>query len=177
MWKDHPEKVCAFTEEFAGKNPRTVKAILKALHLASTHLDKLANRQAAAEIIARPAYINCPPEIILERLTGKYDYGDGRVEQDPNYMIFSDRQCNYPHQIYGSWWLTQFRRWGMVKGAPDYQGVAKKVMRSDLYLEAMKEMGNAVAIKEEQKVTLFDGTFDGADPDKYALSFPVKAAA
>jgi len=24
MWKDHPEKVCAFTEEFAGKNPKTV---------------------------------------------------------------------------------------------------------------------------------------------------------
>ena len=29
MWKDHPEKVCAFTEEFATKNPKTVKAILK----------------------------------------------------------------------------------------------------------------------------------------------------
>jgi len=26
MWKDHPEKVCAFTEDFAGRNPRTVKA-------------------------------------------------------------------------------------------------------------------------------------------------------
>src|ERR687892_275096 len=30
MWKDHAEKVCAFTEEFATKNPNTVKAILKA---------------------------------------------------------------------------------------------------------------------------------------------------
>jgi SAM-dependent methyltransferase len=35
MWKDHPEKVCAFTAEFAGKNPKTVKAVLKALHEAS----------------------------------------------------------------------------------------------------------------------------------------------
>ena len=26
IWKDHPEKVCAFTEEFAGRNPKTVKA-------------------------------------------------------------------------------------------------------------------------------------------------------
>ena len=26
MWKDHPEKVCAFTEEFAAKNPKSVKA-------------------------------------------------------------------------------------------------------------------------------------------------------
>src|SRR5882672_8785343 len=35
IWKDHPEKVCAFTEEFALKNPKTVKAVLKALHEAS----------------------------------------------------------------------------------------------------------------------------------------------
>jgi nitrate/nitrite transport system substrate-binding protein len=62
-----PEKVCAFTEEFATKNPKTVKAVLKALHLASVHLDDMKNRPAAAEVIARPAYINCPPAIILER--------------------------------------------------------------------------------------------------------------
>src|SRR5918993_3408852 len=125
MWKDHPEKVCAFTEEFAAKNPRTVKAVLKALHLASVDLDKMENRPKFAEIIARPTYINCPPEIILERLMGKYDYGDGRVEQDPRYMIYSDRQTNYPHQIYGKWWLTQLQRWGLTKGAPDYDRIPK----------------------------------------------------
>src|SRR5262249_9725402 len=31
IWKDHPEKVLAFTEEFAEKNPRTVAAILRAM--------------------------------------------------------------------------------------------------------------------------------------------------
>ena len=46
------------------------------------------NRPKAAEIISRPTYINCPPEIILGRLQGKYEYGDGRKEQDPFYMIF-----------------------------------------------------------------------------------------
>src|SRR5207237_5014424 len=79
MWKDHPEKVCAFTEEFAAKNPRTVKAVLKALHLSSEYLDKLENRRSAAEVVSRATYINCPPEIILERLMGKYNYGDGRI--------------------------------------------------------------------------------------------------
>src|SRR5690349_7159881 len=108
MWKDHPEKVCAFTEEFAAKNPKTVKAVLKALHLASIDLDKMENRPKFAEVIARPSYINCPTSTILERLMGKYEYGDGRVEQDPNYMVFSSRNTNYPHQIYGKWWLTQF---------------------------------------------------------------------
>jgi nitrate/nitrite transport system substrate-binding protein len=173
MWKDHPEKVCAFTEEFANRNPRTVKAILKALQLSSQHLDNLDNRARAAEVIARPAYINCPTEIILERLLGKYNYGDGRVEQDPNYMIFGARNANYPHQIYGKWWLTQLRRWGMTKGAPDYAGIPKRVLRSDIYLEAMKEMGVKVTVAEEQKITLFDSTFDGKDPDRYAKSFPI----
>jgi len=177
MWKDHPEKVCAFTEEFADKNPRTVKAVLKALHLASVELDKMENRAKFAEVIARPAYINCPPSTILERLMGKYEYGDGRVEQDPNYMIFSNRTCNYPHQIYGKWWLTQFRRWGMVKTAPDYTGIPKRVLRPDMYLEAMKELGVNTTIAEEQKITLFDGVFDGTNPEKYATSFKVHSMA
>jgi len=177
LWKDHPEKVCAFTEEFANRNPKTVKAVLKALHLASVDLDKMENRPKFAEVIARPAYINCPPSTILERLQGKYEYGDGRVEQDPNYMIFSNRNCNYPHQIYGRWWLTQFRRWGMVKTAPDYNAIPKRVLRSDLYLEAMKELGVAVSVAEEQKITLFDGVFDGSNPEKYATSFKVHSMA
>ncbi|HEY3161342.1 MAG TPA: ABC transporter substrate-binding protein [Vicinamibacterales bacterium] len=177
MWKDHPEKVCAFTEEFAAKNPKTVKAVIKALHLASVDLDNMANRPKFAEVVARPTYINTTADAILERLMGKYDYGDGRVEQDPNYMIFSSRGCNYPHQIYARWWLTQFRRWGMVKQPPDYNGVAKRVMRSDIYLDALKELGAAVKIAEQQTITLFDGTFDGSEPDKYAASFKVHSMA
>jgi nitrate/nitrite transport system substrate-binding protein len=177
LWKDHPEKVCAFTEEFALKNPKSVKAVLKALHLASVDLDKLANRPKFAEIIARPTYINCPTDIILERLMGKYNYGDGRTEQDPNYMIYSDRDCNYPQKVYATWWLTQFRRWGMVKGVPDYAGVVKRVMRADIYLEAMKELGVVPKIAEQTKATLFDGVFDSVDPEKYAKAFPVNSLA
>ena len=177
MWKDHPEKACAFTEEFAAKNPKTVKAVIKALHLASVDLDKMENRPKFAGIVARPAYINTTADAILERLMGTYNYGDGRVEQDPNYMIFSSRGCNYPHQIYARWWLTQFRRWGMVKQTPDYNGIAKRVMRSDIYLEAMKELGAAATIAEQQTITLFDGTFDGREPEKYAASFKVHSMA
>jgi nitrate/nitrite transport system substrate-binding protein len=177
MWKDHPEKVCAFTEEFAAKNPKTVKAVLKALHLASVHLDDMSNRPKAAEIISRPAYINCPPAIILERLMGKYEYGDGRVEQDPNYMIYSQRACNYPQPIYAQWWLTQLRRWGFTKGAPDYVGIPKKVMRPDLYMEAMKEMGVKVTAPADTKITLFDSVFDSKDPEKYARSFAINSLA
>src|SRR6188768_1269927 len=137
MWKDHPEKVCAFTAEFADKNPKTVKAVLKALHEASVWLDKLENRPEQAEIVSKPTYINCPKETILPRLLGDYDFGDGRKIKDQHYMIYSERNCNYPQAKYAVWWLSQFRRWGMVTGAPDYAGVAKSVMRGDIYEQAM----------------------------------------
>jgi len=82
IWKDHPEKVCAFTAEFADKNPKTVKSVLKALHEASVWLDKMENRTRGATIVGGASYINCPPETILGRLQGKYIFGDGRKLKD-----------------------------------------------------------------------------------------------
>ncbi len=176
IWKDHPEKVCAFTEAFANKNPNTVKAMLKALHEASVWLDKMENRPEQAKIVSATSYINCPPELILGRLQGKYDMGDGRKFRDPDYMIFSDRNCNYPQPKYCKWWLTQLRRWGFTDGAPDYEGVTKQVMRTDLYESAMKEIGYTHGGMSDAPESFFDGTtFDPkADLEAFAASFAVK---
>ena len=65
----------------------------------------------------------------------------------------------------------------MTKGAPDYNGVAKKVLRSDIYLEAMKELGVKVDVQEQTSITLFDSVMDGKDPEKYARSFAVNSLA
>jgi len=176
IWKDHPEKVCAFTEAFANRNPKTVKAVLKALQEASVWLDNMDNRPEQAKIVSAPTYINCPPELILGRLQGKYDMGDGRRFRDPDYMIFSDRNCNFPQPKYCKWWLTQLRRWGFTDGAPDYEGVTRQVMRTDFYEEAMKEIGYTHGGLSEEAETLFDGTvFDPkGDMESYAASFEVK---
>ena len=174
IWKDHPEKVWAFLAEFAEKNPNTVKATLKAIHEASVWLDNLENRSEQAIIVSKATYINCPPEIILGRLKGEYDFGDGRKKIDPNYMIFNQRNCNYPQYKYAIWFLTQYRRWGMLDGPVDYTGIAKQVMRPDIYEEAMKEIDGIHGRADSNPETLFDGiTFDPARPEEYAKSFPV----
>lgn len=177
IWKDHPEKVCAFTAEFAEKNPKSVKAVLKALHEASVWLDQMNNRPEQAQIVSSATYINCPPETILGRLQGKYDMGDGRKFRDPNYMIFSSRNANYPQAKYCKWWLTQLRRWGFTEGAPDYEGVTRQVMRGDLYAEAMKEIGYQAGAADEGSETLFDGrVFDPkGDMETYAAGFEIKS--
>jgi nitrate/nitrite transport system substrate-binding protein len=177
IWKDHPEKVCAFLAEFADKNPKTVKAVLKALHEASVWLDNLDNRPEQCAIVSKPTYINCDAKTILGRLQGHYDYGDGRTKEDANYMIYSQRNCNYPQPKYAKWFLSQYRRWGLVKGAPDYEGIAKQVMRTDIYEDAMKEIGYAHGGLDNSKETLFDGvTFDPAgDLEAYAKGFAVNS--
>jgi nitrate/nitrite transport system substrate-binding protein len=175
MWRDHPEKVLGFTEEFATKNPKTVQAIIRAVVEASQYIDKLENRPHVAEVVARPQYINTQKDIILGRMLGQYDYGDGRpVEQDKYYMTFFDRNTNFPWKSHGIWWLTQFRRWGMVKEGVDYTGLANRVHRPDIYREVAKDMSLDVPQEDMRIETLFDGiTFDPAQPEEYARGFAV----
>jgi nitrate/nitrite transport system substrate-binding protein len=175
IWKDHPEKVLAFTDAFASKNPKTVKAILKAVHEASVWLDDLSNREEQCAIVSTDAYIKCNKGQILDRLLGKYDYGDGRTSEDPNYMIFSQRNCNYPQAAYCKWWLTQLRRWGMLETAPDYDAVASDVMQPQLYNEAMSEIGYQHGGEDDSAWTMFDGVEfkPGGDLEAYAKSFAV----
>jgi len=174
---DHPEKVLAFTEEFAERNPKTVKAILKAVHEASVWMDDLNNRPRLCEIISQPSYVNCPKEIIQGRLLGDYDYGDGRKSKHKEFMSFSVRNANFPQPKYGAWWLSQFRRWGMVQGAPDYAGIVSKVCRQDLYSEAMAELGIRDRTLDDSAFTLFDGSrFDPkGDIEAYAKGFAVNS--
>ena len=62
----------------------------------------------------------------------------------------------------------------MVDGTVDYTGVAKEVMRPDIYEEVMKEMGVKHGGQDLTPETLFDGiTFDPAKPEEYAKSFTV----
>src|SRR6266542_3742532 len=178
IWKDHPEKVLAFTEEFAAKNPRTVKAVMRAVLEAGQWNDKLDNRPRMAEVVAQPQYINATKDIILGRMLGDYDYGDGRKEKDKYYMTFFDRQTTFPMKSHGTWWLTQFRRWGMVKEAPDYKGIVDRVHRPDIYREVAKAMGIETPREDMKKETFFDGvTFDPAKPEEYAKGFAVHSMA
>jgi nitrate/nitrite transport system substrate-binding protein len=178
MWKDHPEKVLAFTEEFAAKNPKTVKAVMRAVLEASQWIDKLENRPKMVEVVSQPQYINTSKEVILGRLLGDIEYGDGRKEKDKLYMTFFDRQTNFPLKSHGVWWLSQFRRWGMVKEAPDYKGIVDRVHRPDIFREVAKEMGVETPREDMKKETFFDGiTFDPAKPEEYAKGFAVHTMA
>ena len=176
MWTNHPEKVLGMTQEFAETNPKTVKAILMAVIEAAQYIDNMENRPKVAEVIARKEYVNAPVEVILGRMQGKYVYGDGRNEQDPNYMKFyRDGEVTFPWKSHGLWFLTQHRRWGFIEQPIDYKKIVDAVNRTDLYREAAKALGVPVPSREYKKETLFDGIeFDPGDPDGYVKKFSIR---
>ena len=175
IWPDHPEKVCAFTEEFAARHPRTVIATLKALHLAGVWLDNPANHPAAAALLAEPAHLNCPAEWILSRLGAAITYGDGRTLNHTHPLTFAQRGASRPRPGHAVWMLTQLRRWGLHFGEPDYVGVSSRVVRPDFHAQALLELGVAEAPSPAGPEVLFDGVpFDAAAPEAYVRQFECK---
>ena len=139
IWKDHPEKALGTTAEFVQKNPNTARAMTAAIIEAGRWIDaSLQNRQKTAEIVADKAYVNTDKDVINQRMLGRYDNGIGKTWDDPkdHMKFYNDGARAFPYLSDGMWFLTQHRRWGLLKQDPDYLAVAKQVNRIDLYKQA-----------------------------------------
>jgi nitrate/nitrite transport system substrate-binding protein len=177
IWKDHPEKVLGTTADFVAKNPNTTRALIMAVLEASKFIDTMANRPKVAQIISDKSYVNTTEEVIEGRMRGEYENGLGKKWQDPNYMKFyNEGQVNFPYLSDGMWFLTQHKRWGLLKEDPDYLAVAKKVNQIELYKQAASQVKVPVPKSPMRSAKLMDGTvWDGKNPKAYAASFKIKA--
>ncbi|WP_313570769.1 CmpA/NrtA family ABC transporter substrate-binding protein [Comamonas terrigena] len=178
IWQGHPEKVLGTTAEFAQKNPNTARAVMMAILDAGRWIDaSLQNKLKMAETIAGKAYVNTSVDAINQRILGRYQNGLGKTWDDPNHMkFFADGAVNYPYLSDGMWFLTQHKRWGLLKSHPDYLAVAKQINRTDLYNQAASQLKVNVPKDTMRSSKLIDGVvWDGKDPAKYADSFKVKA--
>ncbi len=176
IWKNHPEKVLGTTAEFVQQNPNTARAMLAAVLEASKYIDTMSNRASVSEIIGGKSYVNAPPPVILCRMLGKYENGLGKTWNDPDYMKFHmDGEVNYPFLSHGIWFLTQHKRWGLLKDDVDYLAVAKQVNQTELYTDVAKTLGIPVPKSPMKTEKLFDGTvFDPSKPAEYAAGFKIK---
>ena len=177
IWKDHPEKVLGATAEFVAKYPNTARAMIMAILDASKFIDTLANRPKVAQIIADKSYVNTTEEVIEGRMRGEYENGLGKKWQDPNYIKFyNEGTVNFPYLSDGMWFLTQHKRWGLLKEDPDYLAVAKKVNQIELYKQAATQVKVPIPKDVMRTTKLIDGTvWDGKNPKAYAASFKIKA--
>ncbi|MGV3626757.1 MAG: CmpA/NrtA family ABC transporter substrate-binding protein [Betaproteobacteria bacterium] len=179
IWKDHPEKILGTTAEFVTKYPNTSRAMIMAVLEASRWIDaSLSNRMKMAETVANTAYVNTSVDVINQRILGRYQNGLGKTWDDPNHMkFFNDGAVTFPYLSDGMWFLTQHRRWGLLKTDPDYLGVAKAINKIDLYKQAASQVKVNMPKDVMRSSKMVDGVvWDGKDPKKYAMAFAVKNA-
>jgi nitrate/nitrite transport system substrate-binding protein len=178
IWPDHPEKVLGTTAEFAKKYPNTARAVTAAILEAGKWIDAgLQNKMKMAETISDKAYVNTSVDVINQRILGRYQNGLGKTWDDKNHMkFFADGNATFPYLSDGMWFLTQHKRWGLLKDHPDYLNVAKQINHIDIYKQAATASNTPVPKDVMRTSKFMDGVvWDGKDPKKYADSFKVKA--
>jgi nitrate/nitrite transport system substrate-binding protein len=179
VWKDHPEKVLGTTGDFVKKHPNTARAVIMAVLEASRWIDTgLQNKNKMAETIADKSYVNTSVDAINQRILGRYQNGLGRTWDDPNHMkFFNDGLVNYPYLSDGMWFLTQHKRWGLLKDHPDYLKVAREINQIALYKQAAAQVKVNLPKSDMRSSKFIDGVvWDGSNPAKYADSFKINAS-
>ena len=177
IWPDHPEKVLGASAAFVDAHPNTCRALVAAVLAASRWIDaSAANRRAMAEILSSGCYVGTDRAAILPRILGQYDNGMGGQWQDAHPLCFhQDGAANYPYLSDGTWFMTQFRRWGLLKSHPDYEATSRAVTRQQLYREAAELAGVVIPASAVRSSTFIDGgVWNGADPEAYVASFPIR---
>jgi nitrate/nitrite transport system substrate-binding protein len=178
IWCDHPEKVLGTSAEWVKKYPNTARALVAAVLEAGRWIDaSLSNKVKMAEAIADKSYVNTTVDVIGQRIMGRYQNGLGKTWDDPNYMkFFNDGAVNFPYLSDGMWFLTQQKRWGLLKAEPDYLAVASQINQIEVYKDGAS-MAKVNAPKSPlRSVKMIDGTvWDGKNPKAYADSFKIKA--
>jgi nitrate/nitrite transport system substrate-binding protein len=171
IWKNHPEKALVANKTFAETDKEDLKNVMKAIIEACKWLDVMGNRKKAALFLSKPNYVNAPVQVIEARLMGSTDIGCdlGIQKYKDDYMLFYNKGgVNAPKLAYGIWFMAQYMRFGMIDKAPDYQGIAKKLILTDLFGEVAKSMN--VPAQEDMKpfkTTLETIIFDPKNPAPY----------
>jgi nitrate/nitrite transport system substrate-binding protein len=176
IWAGHP--CCSFsvTEAFVRQNPNTFAALYRANLKAAAFAHESGNRAAVAKMISAPAYLNQPEIVVRQVLTGTFADGLGHVQR------VADR-CDFeplPWYSMAIWMMTQMKRWGYLKGAVDYQALAKQVFLLTDARKAMQQIDQPVpeaALGSGYRpITVMGRAFDATQPNDYLNGFAIKRA-
>ena len=174
IWQHHPEKALVVNEKFATDRKEVLADVMGAILKASRWLDDLANRKSAAKTIGAAAYVNAPAADIEGRLLGRYDIGAGipaKTFTEDMMMYFRNGETNAPRRAHGIWFMSQYRRFGLLTQDPPYQELADSLILRDLYEEVAAKEKIAVPGDDMSPFAVkLDGvTFDPAKPQEEAI--------
>jgi nitrate/nitrite transport system substrate-binding protein len=172
IWNRHPCCAFASSKAFIAEAPNTYRALLKAIIEATAFASKPENRKDIADAIAPANYLNQPPIVVEQALTGTFADGLGNVQKVADRVDFDP----FPYESFAVWIMTQMKRWGQIKGDVDYSGIAKQVYLATDAAKLMTEAGLTPPTVSAKKFYVMGKEFDPAKPDEYVASFAIKRA-
>ena len=170
IWKHHPEKALVVNKDFAATKKDDLKKIMLAIVEAQKWLDNMGNRKKAAAWLSKSYYVNAPVAVLEARLAGSNDLGCdlGVQKYKDDYMMFHNNGIvQTPRKAHAIWFLAQYVRFGYLKAAPDYKGIAEKLILDDLWAEVAKEAGVTVQPDMQNFKTALDVEFNPNNPAAY----------
>jgi len=180
IWADHPENVLGARQDFVNQNPNTARAVVAAIIEAGMWMEaSRENMRRSAQVLTSRRYIEGGYNLVIGRMLGHYTNGLGKSWTDKHPLRFyGGGAATFPYLSDGMWFLTQHKRWGLLREHPDYLAVARRVNRLDVYRQAAAAAGAGLPPAEMRASRLMDGTlWTGLDPAGYADGFKIKAAA
>ncbi|VVE15655.1 nitrate ABC transporter substrate-binding protein [Pandoraea aquatica] len=179
IWPNHPEKVLASRRDFITRYPKTAQALVRTLLSACRWLDMPGHRAEAAGWLAEPAWVGAPRDLIAARLLGDFGRLSGRHALLP-VSFFEGGVVNYPHPSDGIWFVSQYRRWGMVgdDAVAHAAQTAAEVNQTALFAAAARAESVPV-VSEATGEVLCDGrrwdAASAADLTAYIDGFAIRA--
>ncbi len=137
IWAAAPEKVLAVRREWAERERDLAERLIRAVWRAGRWLDAPGNRATAAEVLARPDYLNVPAEILDRSLTGQLSPAmRGTPRQVDRFVVFHEGAASFPWRSQAIWIGHRLAtRTGLDRS--ESRAAAAEVFRSDLYRAAL----------------------------------------
>ena len=150
IWRSSPDKVIGMRAHWAEANSDIVAALLRAVHRAAVWCGDAENHAEAARIMAGPAYLDQPAELIVPALDGVFDIGGGATVEVPDHFVPYAKAANFPWTSHALWFYSQMVRWGEVEHNAARAEAAAMTFRPDLYRSALAQIGVPVPIVDSK---------------------------
>jgi len=160
LWQGHPCCAFAVPRAMMTEAPNTFAALMRSIVEATAYSNKAENRREVAQAIAGQNYLNQPPTVVEQVLTGTFADGLGRVQRVPDRIGFDP----FPWHSMAVWIMTQMRRWGQLQRDVDYAQVAEQTFLALDAGRAMRDLGLTVPASPIRTETIMGRTFDPASP-------------
>ncbi|MCI4662574.1 MAG: ABC transporter substrate-binding protein [Neomegalonema sp.] len=149
IWNFAPEKALGVRRAELKERPQAYHALLRALYRAAAWCADPTHRGSLVEILARPAYVDAPAEVIERALSGNLIVNSsGEMHRVGRALEFHAASATFPWRSQAGWIAHQLRR--RYELSAEERQRAQSVFRPDVYRAALSPLIPALPLSSSK---------------------------